>query len=144
MTAKRITKTILSYVVINQGKDEAGWYLEHYGEEQADRIRGVISTGIRSIAARPESGRIISGLPRTFRRVRSAPFYLYYELDYASLEAFIFLLRHDSQRSYAPTTIRRKLREARQLGSITLPDGQEQADDEQERDEELSNCSLTR
>jgi plasmid stabilization system protein ParE len=141
VAAKKITRTILSYVAINQGKDQAAWYLERFGEEAADRVRGVISAGIRNIAARPESGKLINGLPRTYRRVRSAPYYLYYELDYNAKEAFIFLLRHESQRPYAPSTIRNKLREARHGGSVPLPNGNEQAKGEQEDDEELA-CSL--
>jgi len=134
VAAKKITTTILSHAVINQGKDQAAWYLDHFGEDAADRVRGIISAGIRTIIARPESGRLVNGLPRTYRRVRSEPYYLYYELDYNTREAFIFLLRHESQRPYAPGSLRNKAREARLGGSIVLPNGHEQEDVEDDED----------
>lgn len=105
-------------VTVREAMEQALEYWEREADDATlrQRLHAPFSVTLKLIKAEPERGRSVPQLPAHYRQIKLGkhlpPYTFFYRINVKDASVLVFLLRHQSQLSYAPATIRKKASEA--------------------------------
>ncbi len=100
----------------------ADFYENRDGEDAGNKAESYLFAALDKIkASNPEAANRPLGFPRNYRRYRAKPYVFFYRFNLSNADVLVYLMRHERQRPFAPTTHRHRAAEA-ETTSVDLSD----------------------